>query len=57
VVKSAAPYRGIIDAAEQCGRDLIFMSSHGRCGLTGLMLGSETHKLLTHCRIPVIVHR
>lgn len=53
----AVPYLGIIDAAERHGCDVIFMSSHGRRGLSGLLLGSETQKVLTHTDIPVIVYR
>lgn len=41
--------------AEAC--DLIFMASHGRRGLAGLLIGSETHKVLTHGTIPVLVYR
>jgi nucleotide-binding universal stress UspA family protein len=33
------------------------MASHGRSGLSGLLLGSETHKVLTHSKIPVLVYR
>ena len=51
------PYEAIIDAAERHGCDLIFMASHGRRGLASLLLGSETHKVLTHTRIPVLVYR
>jgi nucleotide-binding universal stress UspA family protein len=57
VVKSDAPYLGIINAAKKGGCDLIFMASHGRSGLSGLLLGSETHKVLTHSKIPVLVYR
>lgn len=57
VVKADAPYRGIINAAKKGGCDLIFMASHGRRGLSGLLLGSETHKVLTHSKIPVLVSR
>jgi nucleotide-binding universal stress UspA family protein len=53
----AAPYLGIIDAAERHGCDAIFMASHGRRGLSSLLLGSETHKVLTHTAIPVVVFR
>jgi len=52
-----APYRGIIEAAEDKACDLIFMSSHGRRGASALLLGSETQKVLTHCKIPVLVYR
>jgi nucleotide-binding universal stress UspA family protein len=51
------PYEGVIDAAERHGCDLIFMASHGRRGIAGLLLGSETQKVLTHSKIPVLVYR
>ena len=51
------PYEAIIEAAEKCGCDLIFMGSHGRRGISGLLLGSETQKVLTHSKIPVLVYR
>ena len=50
-------FRAIIDAANEYRCDLIVMASHGRRGVTGLLLGSETNKVLTHCRIPVLVYR
>jgi nucleotide-binding universal stress UspA family protein len=53
----ASPYEGIIAAAENQACDLIFMASHGRRGASALLLGSETQKVLTHCRIPVLVYR
>ncbi len=55
--ESESAYEGIIAAAESGGCDLIYMASHGRRGASALLLGSETHKVLTHCRIPVLVHR
>lgn len=51
------PYKEIIDAANRNGCDVIFMASHGRRGLAGLLVGSETQKVLTHCTIPVLVYR
>jgi nucleotide-binding universal stress UspA family protein len=51
------PYQAIIDTATARGCDLIVMASHGRRGLSALVLGSETVKVLTHCKIPVLVHR
>lgn len=54
---SDIPYEAIITAAESAGCDLIFMASHGRRGISGLLLGSETQKVLTHSRIPVLVYR
>jgi nucleotide-binding universal stress UspA family protein len=54
---SDIPYEAIIAAAEKVGADLIFMASHGRRGISGLLLGSETQKVLTHSKIPVLVYR
>ena len=54
---SDVPYQAIIDAASQAGCDLIFMASHGRRGFSALLLGSETSKVLTHSKIPVLVYR
>jgi nucleotide-binding universal stress UspA family protein len=51
------PYAGIIETATNLGCDLIFMASHGRKGVAALVLGSETTKVLTHCRIPTLVYR
>ncbi|MCK0511285.1 universal stress protein [Aromatoleum buckelii] len=51
------PYEAVIDAAKRHGCDLIFMASHGRRGIAGLLLGSETQKVLTHSNIPVLVYR
>jgi nucleotide-binding universal stress UspA family protein len=51
------PYQAIIETANTRGCDLIFMASHGRRGMAALVLGSETTKVLTHTRIPVLVCR
>ena len=51
------PWEGIIHAAQSKKCDLIVMASHGRRGLASLMLGSETAKVLTHSKIPVLVCR
>jgi nucleotide-binding universal stress UspA family protein len=51
------PYHAIIDIAASKGCDLIVMASHGRHGIPALVLGSETVKVLTHSKIPVLVHR
>ena len=56
-VEHEHPYQAIIDTAESKGCDLIVMASHGRRGITAIVLGSETVKVLTHCKIPVLVHR
>lgn len=55
--ESDSPHEGIIAAAESKACDLIFMASHGRRGASALLLGSETQKVLTHCKIPVLVYR
>ena len=51
------PHEGIVTTAQSYGCDLIFMASHGRSGARALMLGSETQKVLAHCKIPVLVTR
>lgn len=51
------PYEAIIDVAETEVCDLIIMASHGRRGVSGMLLGSETQKVLTHSAIPVLVYR
>lgn len=55
--QSDQPHRAILDAAQRLGCDLIVMASHGRRGLSALMLGSTTQKLLTHATLPVLVWR
>jgi len=52
-----SPWKGITTEARKRGCDLIVMASHGRRGLKGFLLGSETQKVLVHCTIPVLVHR
>ena len=52
-----SPYQAIIKAAKERKCDLIFMASHGRSGIAGLLIGSETNKVLTHCKLPVLVYR
>jgi nucleotide-binding universal stress UspA family protein len=51
------PYEAIIAEANARGCDLIFMASHGRKGMSALVLGSETAKVLTHSKIPTLVCR
>jgi nucleotide-binding universal stress UspA family protein/hemerythrin-like domain-containing protein len=55
VVTSDRPYEAILSTASARGCDLIFMASHGRRGIKGLMLGSETQKVLQNATIPVLV--
>jgi nucleotide-binding universal stress UspA family protein len=54
---SDVPYEAIIEAADAVKSDLIFMASHGRRGISGMLLGSETQKVLTHSKVPVLVFR
>jgi nucleotide-binding universal stress UspA family protein len=56
-VTSNHPHEMIINAAEKKGCDLIMMAAHGRRGVQGLLIGSETQKVLTHTKIPVLVFR
>ena len=52
-----SPWEGILRAARKHKCDVIVMASHGRRGVSALILGSETQKVLTHSRLPVIVIR
>ena len=54
---SDQPYKEIIKTAHKKGCDLILMASHGRRGIEGFLLGSETQKVLTHSTVPVLVYR
>jgi len=56
-VASEYPAEAIIEAAKAKKCDIVFMASHGRRGLAGVLLGSETAKVLTHSKIPVLVYR
>jgi nucleotide-binding universal stress UspA family protein len=51
------PWEGIVQAAKDKRCDLIVMASHGRRGVSAVVLGSETQKVLTHSSIPVLVVR
>ena len=54
-VEDVRPYEAIITTAGDQGCDLIVMASHGRSGLSAVVLGSVTNKVLTHTKIPVLV--
>ena len=56
-VEALHPWEAIIDHAKRQECDLLVMASHGRRGVTALLLGSETQKVLTHSTIPVLVVR
>ena len=51
------PYEAIIENAGKRQCDLIMMASHGRRGMDAVLLGSETIKVLTHTKVPVLVVR
>ena len=51
------PFKGILRAARREKCDAIAMASHGRGGLGGLILGSETNRVLAHSKLPVVVMR
>jgi nucleotide-binding universal stress UspA family protein len=57
VATGDTPYEMIIKQARKSKCDLIMMASHGRSGIKGILLGSETAKVLTHSKIPVLVVR
>ena len=51
------PADGILEAADEKGCDLIVMTSHGRRSIMSMLLGSETRKVLSHAKIPVLIVR
>ena len=57
VTTAFTPYEGIIQAARKQKCDVIFMASHGRRGISRLLMGSVTQKVLSHSKIPVVVYR
>jgi nucleotide-binding universal stress UspA family protein len=56
-VSERHPAEGIIEAAKERGADLIVMASHGRRGLSRLVLGSQANEVVTHSTIPVLIVR
>ena len=56
-VIAAAPWEAILAAARKNKCDAIVMASHGRRGVSALLLGSETQKVLTHTKLPMVVVR
>ncbi len=54
-VEATHPWEAIVDHAKTQGCDLIVMASHGRRGVSALLLGSETTRVLVHCDLPVLV--
>jgi nucleotide-binding universal stress UspA family protein len=56
-IEAEHPYEAIIETATSKHCDLIVMASHGRSGVSAVILGSQTLKVLTHSKIPVLVYR
>jgi len=56
-VEALHPWEAILDHGKAQGCDLVVMASHGRRGVSALLLGSETQKVLTHSTVPVLVVR
>ena len=56
-ITSDFPADVILQTATKRRCDLIVMASHGRRGLSAVLLGSETQKVLTHAKLPVLVYR
>ncbi len=56
-VEALHPWEAILDHAKAQGCDLLVMASHGRRGMSALLLGSETQRVLTHSQLPVLVVR
>jgi nucleotide-binding universal stress UspA family protein len=56
-IEALHPWEAIIDHAKRMECDLLVMASHGRRGVSALLLGSETQKVLTHSKVPVLVVR
>ena len=54
-VENDHPHQAIIDAAKSKGCDLIVMASHGRSGVSAVVMGSVTTKVVTHTDIPVLI--
>ena len=57
VTNAVTAYEGILDTAKKQKCDVIFMGSHGRRGLSKLIMGSVTQSVLAHTKIPVVVYR
>jgi len=55
MVKQGESYKIIVDSAKALGADVIIMGSHGRTGLTRLLMGSNTEKVIGHATCPVLV--
>src|SRR5262245_7495164 len=56
-MRHSSPHQAIITMASNTGCDLIIMASHGSKGVNGDLVGSETARVITNCKIPVLVYR
>ncbi|MEL6297723.1 MAG: universal stress protein [Pseudomonadota bacterium] len=56
-VKGQHPAEGIIAATEELGADLIVVASHGRRGLSRVILGSQANAVVVQSKVPVLVCR
>jgi nucleotide-binding universal stress UspA family protein len=54
---SVGPWEAIVETAKKQKCDLIFMASHGRTGISGLLIGSQAAKVLAHSKIPVMIYK
>jgi nucleotide-binding universal stress UspA family protein len=55
-IEGASPVDGILKVAAEKKCDLIFISSHGNPGLMGTLFGSMASKIMSHSKMPVLVH-
>jgi nucleotide-binding universal stress UspA family protein len=56
-VEALHPWEAILDQAKQLGCDLIVMASHGRRGVSRVLLGSQAYEVLSHCNVPALIVR
>ena len=56
-VKDKHPAEGIVATANDKACDLIVMASHGRRGVSRLLLGSKAYEVLSHCKVPALIVR
>jgi nucleotide-binding universal stress UspA family protein len=56
VLSGTSPVDGVLKAAEEKKCDLIFISTHGNPGILGTLFGTVAKKVLSHSKIPVLVH-
>jgi nucleotide-binding universal stress UspA family protein len=54
-IEEGKPYEAILKVAEVWEADLIVLGTHGRTGLTHLIMGSVAEKLIRHSEIPTLI--